>query len=112
MRTILATFIIVIVLSFAAFGSFSLIFANSQITTAENFFESACSEMQNLYFDENIIEKCRNKANEEGYTLSVVDESYDLYGEKIPALYVKMTYPFQIAFFGVKKDVEINAYIN
>ena len=112
MRTILSTFMIVIVLAFAAFGSFSLVFANVKVTNAENFFESACSEMENCYYDEDVIEKCIAKADEEGYKLSVVDESYDLYGEKVPSLYVKMTYPFSIPLFNVSKDIEINGYIN
>ena len=103
---------ILIVLSFAVFGCFSLIHASVQVTAAENFFESACSEMENYYYDETIIKKCVSKANREGYNLTVTDKSYDLYGEKIPALYVKMTYPFSIAFFNVCKNIEINGYIN
>ena len=110
MKPILNTFIIILIMGMTAFCSFEFIKINQSITDAENFFETVCTKIENSYFSDSKMKECVEKANEKGYTLEYINESYKFADEDVPCYFVKLTYNVNMKIFNINKNIEINGY--
>ncbi len=67
---------------------------NIWYSSARNFYSSVVSRLENSYFDERVIDMCKEDARENGYRLTV--DVFGEEGERDARVILDMTYVFPI----------------
>ena len=67
---------------------------NIWYSSARNFYSSVLSQLEDSYFDQRVIDKCREDAEKNGYSLTV--DVFEREGGKDARVILDMTYVFPI----------------
>lgn len=106
MRMVIEHFITFILLLFFIWIGIVYIMQNVLYSSAREFHGSVVTQVENSYFDEKVIEECKERAQRAGYELNV-----QVYGEENKKdAKVTLIFRYGIPLAGIVKNYEIEGY--
>lgn len=106
MRILLEHFITFLLLLIFIWIGIAYILQNIMYSSAREFHGSVVTQLENSYFDLEVIEDCKKKAESAGYDLEVV-----VYGEENRKdAKVCLTFRYVVPLAGIEKNYEIEGY--
>lgn len=106
MRILLEHFITFLLLLIFIWIGVAYILQNIMYSSAREFHGSVVTQLENSYFDTEVIEDCKQKAKKAGYDLEVF-----VYGEENRKdAKVCLTFQYVVPLAGIEKNYEIEGY--
>ena len=107
MKSIIPTTIAIIGIAILALTASCLITFQMQVSGARNFHANCIARIQASYYNPDVIDECKDKAEERGYELTVTDVS--IYEDRKDVL-VKLDYTASMLFLGIEQDASIEGF--
>lgn len=110
MKIILSTYIFVLLFSVIGFTSIEFLIANRQTNLARSFHEVCVENIENSYFDSEVLNECIQNASDLGYEITYEDCSLLLEDEIIPRYFVTLKYKVVMPIFGIQEESTIKGF--
>ncbi len=110
MKNLVEGFLIIILLGFIAFASLGFINMNMQTSAARQYLQAAVKQFETTEFDDDIITAYINSAKEQGYTLTVKNETRSDGIDEHPCYQFTLGYRVTNPFFGIKNETYLREY--